>query len=366
MHCREGAVGKVTLAVLALVAVAVGAYLGLKPPPESDPGQMGGGPAPVLVEQAKLDVVADKLEALGTVRANEIVTLSSKVTERIESIHFEDGELVEAGELLVQLRDAEQRAELAQAEAMLKERRRQLERVRSVGDSGAVSQSVLDEELTRYDSAKAQVELYESRIADRRIEAPFSGKLGLRRVSPGELVSPGTELVTLSDLTPVKVDFTAPERYVGKLQAGLRVRATSVAYPGRVFEGEIQTVSPVVDPISRAAQARAILPNKDQSLRPGMLLQVTITLGQRESLTVSESALNPVGSRQYVFVVNDQQIAQRREVKVGQRREGRVEITEGLEPGELIITHGYRAREGVPVNIKEPDEVFTTQQGADS
>jgi len=357
----KGAARGAALGVVAFLALAGGAFFAWMPPAEEAPEPRGFGPPPVLAEPARREVVADTLEALGTARANELATISSKVSEILESIHFGDGAVVEKGDLLIQLRDAEQRAALADARAQLGERERQLERLRSVGSSGAVSQSAIDEERSRVESARAQVDLFAARVAERRIEAPFAGKLGLRQASPGDLVSPGDALVTLSDLTPMKVDFTAPERYIGRMRPGQRIEATSEAYPGETFVGRIQAVSPVVDVVTRAAQVRALLPNEEQRLLPGMLLNVRARLGEREALTVPESALSPEGDRQYLLVLDGDSVARRREVETGRRIGSRVEIVEGLGEGELVVTHGYRASDGQKVKVVEDEEVFTRE-----
>lgn len=353
--------GKLVSAIVGIGFLAIAAFLFLRPAPDPLAKNNNRPPPPVLVAQVERRLVPQSIESLGTVNANEIVTLSSKVTERIDSIHFVDGQDVEAGHLLFQLYDDEQEAQLMEAQANLQERERQLARLRSVGDSGAVSASALDEELTRYDSAQAQLKLYESRVADRRIVAPFAGRLGLRRVSPGELVSPGTELISVSDLTPVKVDFTVPEQNVGRIAPGQTIEATSIAFPGETFIGEIASVSPVIDAVSRAAQARAIIQNDDLRLRPGMLLRVNVVLGQMDVLLVPESALSPLGNRQFVFLVTAEGLAQKVEVKTGARINAMVVVLDGLAEGQTVITHGHRAVDGQKVVLTEPSKVFTVQ-----
>jgi len=165
----------------------------------------------------------------------------------------------------------------------------------------------------------------------------------------------------ISDLDPIKVDFTAPEQYIGRLAPGQTVEAFSVAWPERTFEGEIVSLSPIVNPVTRAAQIRAIIKTDDLALRPGMLLEIKINLGQAEALTVKESALIPLGEKQFAFQVVDG-IAKRKEVSIGRRFPGKVEITSGLSEGDVVITEGFRAIPGMPVNVTQPEDVYTVGQ----
>ena len=135
--------------------------------------------------------------------------------------------------------------------------------------------------------------------------------------------------------------------------------ATSVAFPGEIFKGELVSVSPVIDPVSRAAQARAIIPNEDMRLRPGMLLKVMVTLGELDALLVPESALLPLGNKQFAFIVDDEGFAREREIQTGLRFDSLVVVTQGLAKGERVVTHGHRARDGQRVSLVESDTVFT-------
>ena len=222
-----------------MVACGISAYLVTAEPPGL--AQVGRPvPAvPVIVAPVEARVMTQRVDALGTVYANESVVITSKVTERIESIHFADGQPVRMGELLMQLNDQAILAQLEEARAELEESLRQLDRSRRLEDSGAIAVSTLDERLTRYNRARAQVALFEARLSDHRIVAPFDGVVGLRFVSPGEVVSPGRELAVIADVGRVKIDFTVPERWVGQVRPGMAVVGRSVAYPGEVFAGEV-------------------------------------------------------------------------------------------------------------------------------
>ncbi|MGE9293298.1 MAG: efflux RND transporter periplasmic adaptor subunit [Puniceicoccales bacterium] len=356
---RKRAFGGVVSALVCLALLALAAYFFFAPAPERETSQKAPPPPPVLTTEVEEVVWDETVRALGTVRANEQAMLAPKITERVTKVNFESGQHVKEGDLLVQLNDAEQQAQLQEMQASLDERSRQLERVRSVEDSGALSRSVIDEEVSRYNMARAQVDLAKARVEDRRIYAPFDGVVGLRDVSPGELVEAGDDLIEIIDLTPVKVDFTVPERHFAQLQPGQKISARAEAYPDRTFEGEVRSVSPRIDPISRAAQARAFVPNADFALRPGMLLVVELNFGSKTVRAVPESALSPIGDQQFIYRVTAEGTAERVPVQIGRRLKGMAEILEGLESGETIVPHGHRAREGQPVNVLTEEQVFT-------
>ncbi len=351
--------GGVVSAIVCLGLIALAAYFIFAPAAEPEAAQDATPPPPVITTQVEEVLWNDTVNALGTVRANEQAMLAPKITERVTAVNFESGQHVKKGELLVQLNDAEQQAELEEIQAGLDERSRQLERVRSVENSGALSRSVIDEEVSRFNMAKAQVDLAQARVEDRRIYAPFDGVVGLRNISPGELVEAGDDLIEIIDLTPVKVDFTIPERHFAQLKPGQTISARAEAYPDRSFIGEVRFVSPRIDPISRAAQARAFVLNEDFALRPGMLLLVELNFGSTQVLTVPESALSPIGDQQFIYRVNAEGLAERVPVKIGRRQKGIAEILEGLEVGETIVTHGHRARPGQPVSTLTEEQVFT-------
>lgn len=359
---RCGGAKQIVIGILGLIGLIVAGILIWLPPKQTEAAERGGGPAPVIVEIAQTRTIDDIIEALGTVKANEQTTLASKITERVREVLFEDGQLVSKGDLLVQLDDTEVQAMLAEAKAQLGEREAQIERIKSVEDSGALSRSVIDEEMSRYGIARARMDLIQAGVNDRRIVAPFDGQVGLREISPGQLVTSADTIITISDLTPVKVDFTVPERYISRLRTGQTITATSVAFPDRIFEGEVRSISPNIDPISRAAQIRAFIPNEDHALFPGMLLNVRINLGSNEVLTIDEAALIPLANKQFVMIVGEDGMAKQVEVEMGRRFPGEVEIVDGITPGTQVITQGFRARSGSPVEVKTEEEVFQSNE----
>lgn len=320
-------------------------------------------PAPaatgVIVSVARIDRFQDSIEALGTLKANESVQISSTLTETVSAVHFDDGDRVAAGELLVELTSDEEHALLAEARATVEEARRQYERVQSLRQQGTAAASLLDERRRDWDTAKARVAAIESRLADRLIKAPFAGVIGLRNVSVGTLVEPGNLIATLDDDSHMKLEFSVPSLYLGSLKSGLPVVAVTAAYGAREFRGEIKAIDTRVDPVTRSVLARAVLPNADRALKPGLLMQVKLLRNMRESIAIPEEALVPLGARQFVLVVDEAEnnTVVRREVRLGARRPGQAEILEGLRAGEKVITHGTtRVRPGDQVEISAVDD----------
>jgi membrane fusion protein (multidrug efflux system) len=324
-------------------------------PPASAPA-----PVPVIVAEARTVRLAEPIEALGTLKANESVAITSNVTETISVMHFDDGQRVAEGDLLVEMTSAEEHALLEEAQARVAEAQSQYDRVRSLVRQGSASESLLDERKRDLDTARALLVAIESRLADRLVKAPFDGVLGLRNISRGALVEPGDLITTLDDDALMKLDFTVPSLFLPQLAPGLAIEARSGAYGERVFEGVVRGVDSRVDPVTRSVQVRAILPNPDRSLRPGLLMQVELLIDPRDAVTVPESALLQQGRGHFVMRLigeGDALSAERVQVEVGTRKPGLVEIRSGLGPGERVITEGQdKARPGQPVRVLALDD----------
>lgn len=217
----------------------------------------------VIVAAAKIAHFDDRIEALGTLKANESVQISSSITETVGAVYFDDGDRVAAGKLLVEMTSDEEHAQLEEARATVDEARRQYERVQSLEKMGTAAASLLDERRRDWDTAKARLGAIESRLADRLIKAPFGGVLGLRNVSVGALVEPEDLITTLDDDSVMKLEFPIPSIHLGGLHAGLAVSATSAAFGEREFRGEVRAVDSRIDPVTRSILIRARLPNPD-------------------------------------------------------------------------------------------------------
>jgi len=325
--------------------------------PAGGPGQGGGprtnAPAYVSVAPVRSETVAQKLEALGNARANESVDISSKTSNVVTAVRFGDGQRVSRGQVLVQLDDAQTRADVAAAEAAVAESERLFNRSRELMATEALSKAQFDQLEATLKANRAKLAAAQARLEDTVIRAPFAGRVGLRRVSVGTLISPGDVITTLDDTSIIKLDFTVPENFLSTLREGLAVRATAPAFSGRSFAGKVSSIDSRVDVNTRAVTVRALLANEDGALRPGMFLNVTLANDERETLIIPEQALTPEAERQYVFVVADGK-AQRREVRIGSRRPGTVEVLAGLNAGEQVVVEGtQKVRDGSPVRTTE-------------
>ena len=236
----------------------------------------GGGPAFVSIAPVRSERVSQKLEALGNARANESVDISSKTSNVVTSIMFRDGERVRRGQVLVQLDDAQLRADVAAAEAAVAESERLYNRSRELMDTEALSKAQFDQLEATLKANRARLEGARARFEDSVIRAPFNGRVGLRRVSVGTLISPGDVITTLDDTSVIKLDFSVPENFLATLRDGLAVRATAPAFPGRAFAGKVASIDSRVDLNTRSVTVRALLSNEDGALRPGMFLNVTL------------------------------------------------------------------------------------------
>ncbi|HLW04835.1 MAG TPA: efflux RND transporter periplasmic adaptor subunit [Azoarcus sp.] len=314
----------------------------------------------VIVSQVRVMQLADRIEALGTLRANESARLTATTTDTIAEIRFEDGQRVSEGDVLVVLNHHEQLAERAETRAAAEEARRQHERVKDLAKRGTASASLLDQRRREYDTALARVQAAEARVSDRLIVAPFDGVVGLRNLSVGSLLTPDTVVTSLHDDSVMKLDFTVPELFVASVAPGLTIEAQSRAFPGEVFRGEVVSVSNEIDPVTRAFRVRALIPNPERRLRPGMLLTLSLARAERDAHVVPEEALLTRGREHSVFVIlgsGETLHAERRIVQIGTRVPGVVEIVAGLEAGERVVTHGaFRLNDGDEVRIKAVDD----------
>lgn len=303
-------------------------------------GQGGGGPAVVTTTVLQPSEWRDSIDALGTARARNSVTITAKVSETVEQVKFESGEQVRAGQPLVLLSGKAQRAELAEAQARYAEAQRLFDRQQDLAKRQLIAASQFDIQRAARDASKAQLDQVRAQISDRAIVAPFAGTLGLRQVSPGSLVTPGTVITTLDDLSTMELDFSVPERFLPALSVGQDIRARTDAYADEEFAGRIGSLDPRIDPVSRSLTVRAEIANPDGRLRPGMLLRVSVGLPGRQSLQVPEIALQQVGQQSFLFVVGADNKVEQVAVRIGQRQPGAVEILEGVKAGDRIVVEG--------------------------
>jgi membrane fusion protein (multidrug efflux system) len=330
-------------------------------PEKSAVGGWGGGVTKVVTARIELQPLVDEIQALGTANANESVEIRSRIPSLVERVAFIEGQVVEAGALLIELESSEIVAGLALAEASLSESLSLYNRNKSLSDTQAISASSLDQLLAQVKVNEALVVAAKARLANTRIRAPFSGRIGLRRVSPGSFVNTSTVITTLDDVTRIKLDFSVPETFVTVVDKGMTILARSIVFPDRVFKGEVSSVDTRLDPVSRAVQVRAIIPNADGALKPGMFMTVDLQRDRGDVLVAPEQAIVPEGTIQYVFVVADG-LVEKRAVILGRRIPGYVVIREGVVAGESVVTEGTgKVRSGSQVESVDQAAATNTQ-----
>ncbi len=302
--------------------------------------QGGDRPTPVTTVRLKSETFADSVTAIGTVKARESVTVTAKVSEIVQTVHFDSGQQVRAGDPLITLSDRQQQASLAEAQAAADESERLYRRQNELAQQQLIARAQLDNQRAARDAARARVAQIRAQLADRMIRAPFSGVLGLRQVSPGALVTPGVAIATLDDLSRIYVDFPVPEAQLSRVAADRRISARATAYPDRVFDGVVTTVNARLDPATRAVQVRADIANDERLLRPGMLMTVEVPGASRKALLLSEIAVTQVGRDSVVFRVKADDSVEQVRVVIAARRGGKVEIADGLATGDRIVVEG--------------------------
>lgn len=339
-------------------------------------GGPGGGPALVEVAVVGTGAIVEKSEAIGTIRAFESVALTAKVTGIVDKISFEEGQWVKTGDELLRLDVAERRADveaaraaIATARARREETAQKLLRAMALRQTGAGTEAQVLDLTAQIRTAETDVLVAEARersaaarLDDMVLRAPFDGRIGLRQVSLGALLDNRTIITTLDDISRMRLDFAVPETLIAKVGIDSPVNAQSLAFAGRTFGGTVSVIDTRIDPVTRAAKVTAILPNPDQTLKPGMFMTVGLQVALREDAVLApEEAIVAEGPRQIAFVVKDGKI-ERRVVTIGQRQDGKVEIAEGLKPGEVIVVRGVqRVRQGMPVTTKP---AFPSEGGA--
>lgn len=302
-------------------------------------------PTQVVAVPAAREIVVERLSLIGSIAANEQVEIRSEIEGTVERIGFEEGQRVEEGQLLVQLDESKYGAALAETEASFELSRANYERAKELNRDQLISLQEFDQFAATFSANEATLALRRRQLRDTKILAPFEGIVGIRLVSPGQVISRNTPLTYLVDLDPVKVEISVPERFLGTIQVGQTLDLKVAAWPDEVFTGTVFFIAPFVDPDTRTALIKARVDNPDLRLKPGMFASLELSLKVREnSIVIPEVAVNQVleGNRANIMIVDADKKAQVRQVKIGLRLESKVEIAEGLEPGELVIVEGLQ------------------------
>ena len=351
--------------VVAAVAAAsalsywVGTRSAVSPAAQGSQAPAASPPPGIVVEASKVSLVKlpSALTAVGSLRSDETVVLRPEIVGRVSEILFREGERVTQGNALARLDDSVQLADLERAKANHVLSKSKYERAVDLRNQGFISSQAKDEAENMLKVAEADLQLAKARLAKTEIRAPFSGTVGLRQVSVGEYITPGQALVGLDAIDPIKVDFKIPEKYLPTVHTGQSIEIKVDAYPNETFKGEVYAIDPRVDIEGRSIFIRAHVPNDDQKLRPGQFARVTLIHEVKpDALTVPEAAIVPKGEDQFVFKVVDGK-AQLSRVSIGTRREGRVELVDGVAAGEIVITAGQlKIRDGAAVTVVPAQE----------
>lgn len=322
-------------------------------------------PVLVIVEPVKYQEIVDSIESIGTSHANESVILTAKVTDTVNRIHFEDGDYVEAGKILVEMTNKEESALLAEAQANLNDARRQFSRQQGLGLRGLAADSAIDETKARVEVADARYNAITARMNDRLIQAPFGGLLGFREISIGTLLTSNTPITTLDDISVIKADFSIPESYLSAVEIGNKIIAHSESWKDLEFIGTVSSIGSRIDPVTRAVIVRAIIPNEDRLLRPGMLLTIKMVTDVRQALVIPESAFIQDGNISFVYLASTDGLSHKQIITIGSRRAGMVEIIDGLNEGDIVITEGaFKLRDGATYRVSGTKEnTFQTEDG---
>ena len=365
---RDTSLGKQVLLVSLFAGLAYGGYVAWQeygPQPEvSAPRE--STPATVALATATMQRLAQTVAAVGTTRARQSVEIVPEDDGRVVELLISPGQSVNRGDTLVRLDDNIDRADLAEARARVTERDQARDRVEQLIGSAAVSQATLEDTTARLAEARAQRDRAEQRFANRTITAPFSGIVGLYEIDPGAWIGEGQRITSLDDLSDVEVEFALPETLFSNVRIGQHVSARSAAFPGQSFDGQIAAIDSRIDPVSRSFRTRAIIPNPDSVLPAGMFMSLTLTLKETDVVVVPEEAVVFQAAETYVFVVLEGE-ANRIRIQTGQRQNGMIEVTQGLENGADIIVRGLqRVKDGRAIRVLGKDETAPSDVDGDT
>ncbi len=326
--------------VLFVILACFIAYIALDSSNQPTQSRQGGSDISVKTTKADYQMWQRQIGTLGTALAYDSAKIVSATSDYLTTLQINEGQPVKKGSLIAQLNDTEEQARVNELKALLTEQNRQLMRLKNLTRTQASAQSLLDEQQAKVNATQAQLQALQARLSEMRIYAPFDGVLGLRQVSAGAFISAGTVITTLDDISKLKVEFNVAERYMADLQPKMPIQITNIAYGKQVFNGSIQALDPRIDPLTRTIRAHGVIENADLKLRPGMLLNVTVTLATAKVLTIPEKALVPLQNKQYLYVVAADNTVSQVEVTLGDRQPGWVEITSGLTAGTEVVIEG--------------------------
>lgn len=348
------------VAVVAVVAVLAGSgwyfreklpFIGSKQVSAGTPVG-GAGAIPVEVARARIQQISSTVEAVGTAYANESVSITAKTMGTIRRINFQEGQKASGGTVLVELEAGENDAKLEELRSARDGAENTFNRNKALVEAGTLARARLDDSLKAFEQADARLKAEMSKRGDLNIRAPFAGRLGMRSVSLGALVRPGDVITTLDDSSTIKLEFDLPETVLQGVQPGTQVIAKTTAFPDRTFTGTISLVEGRIDPVTRAFKVRALIPNQDEVLKPGLFMTTVVNLGTKNNaVVVPEESIMASGGGQFVYLIREGK-AVRSRIRIGQRTGGMVEIVEGVKADDTIAIGGLQfLRDGAQVRV---------------
>ncbi|GAB6068934.1 multidrug efflux RND transporter periplasmic adaptor MexH [Thiomicrorhabdus hydrogeniphila] len=314
-------------------------------------------PIQIIAYKANLQSESQQLKALGELQAQHSIQIAANVTDTISKIHFKAGDIVSKGQLLVELNDRQEQAELKQIKVSEQEAYAQYQRVKKALKSNTVTQSVVDEKYRDWQTAIAQRQTQEAILANYKIKAPFNGQLGITPYSVGAILPEQTSIVSLDDISQMRLDLYLPIKYLEFLAPGLEVSIESDAFPNKIFSGKISAISPRLESSVRLIQVQAIIPNQNGLLRTNMVVNAKINLPNKVSLIVPNTAVLMLGDREFVYKLTPSKDglykATKLEVETGEIGTTNMEILSGLQAGDIVVSQGVmRVNSKAPIKIK--------------
>jgi len=354
------------LIALVIVLVLAGAVVGIKALQigaliAGSQEKSGPPPETVSTTAAEAQRWEQSVESVGSLRAVQGADLSTEESGVVAVIHFENGQEVKEGDLLVELDSQTEQANLRSAEAEQDLARTIYERTLRLRQNNTVPQSDLDTAQSQLRKMTALVEQLKATIRKKQISAPFSGRLGIREVNVGQFVNNGDRIVSLQSLDPIYIDFLLPQQLIAGLRPGKAIKVITDVYPDRVFDGELTAINAEIDRVTRNIRLQGTLKNPQGALRPGMFARVILTLGDpQEVVAIPATAVLSAPYGDSVFVVSEKTsedgakslVAEQRFVRIGRSMGDFVSVTEGLEPGETVVTAGvFKLRNGATIEV---------------
>jgi membrane fusion protein (multidrug efflux system) len=329
---------------------------------KSDAGAAGGFAVPVVAAEARLEPVSESLSLVGSIVANEQVEIKSETEGTVQDINFNEGQPVNKGDLLIRLDETKFSTALAEAESTFQLAKANFERAGHLAQDRTISRQEYDQAASAVNVSEAAMKRRERELKDARIYAPFSGIVGARYVSPGQVIDKNTRLTVLVDLNPVKVEMNVPERFLNQVRTGQQIEISVAAFQSKKFSGKVYFVSPELESTTRTAMVKAEIPNPDAELKPGMFANLDLTVKVRDqAVVIPEAAIMLQQTNASVFVVGPDNSVQFRPVRLGFRMPGRVEVLDGVRGGENVIVEGVQK---VGPGAKVMMTVFTNAPGA--